>query len=245
MGQRRERKLRFLRDNPICCFCGGRSPAAEPDHIPSRGMFIGRVAPEGYTFPACVPCNRISRDEEQVVSLLATINPEHDTPARRAHSEAKLSAIGNNFPGLLLSMFATPDDRRRALEEHGIPVTPELLSVDFPLIRLTDPRFSEAVLLFAQKLTLALHYKHTNQIIGTEGGVALRWYTNINVMQGALPENLQRILQMTPTLVRQKTSLNDQFNYQFTVSEDSARSMFLVRFPESFAFVGCGALDRA
>ncbi len=52
MGKRdRLRRQAFFEKHPMCCFCGGGTPAIEMDHIPARYLFTGRQWPEGYVFP--------------------------------------------------------------------------------------------------------------------------------------------------------------------------------------------------
>jgi len=71
MGDRARRRREFLKKHPLCCFCGGTTPATTIDHVPSRQLFNNKGWPEGYEFPACELCNGAARDAEQVVAMLA------------------------------------------------------------------------------------------------------------------------------------------------------------------------------
>lgn len=76
MGSSKRLKEKFLQENPLCCFCGGGRPAEEPDHIPSRSMFLNRQWPEGFEFPACVECNRETRYDEEIVAFISRVYPD-------------------------------------------------------------------------------------------------------------------------------------------------------------------------
>jgi hypothetical protein len=80
LGSKKQKKINFLTKHPVCCFCGGETPATEPDHIPSRVLFDNRQWPEGYEFPACVACNRETRHDEQIVAMLSRAYPDTNTP---------------------------------------------------------------------------------------------------------------------------------------------------------------------
>jgi len=76
-----ERRARFFRENPDCCFCGGVRPAVEEDHIPSRTLFTNRHWPEGYVFPACERCNRATSREELLVAFVARMRERNEASA--------------------------------------------------------------------------------------------------------------------------------------------------------------------
>lgn len=65
MGEARIKQYnrrQFLKEHPVCCYCG--DAATTTDHCPPRSFFERRGWPEGYEFPACGPCNDEGRMNE-------------------------------------------------------------------------------------------------------------------------------------------------------------------------------------
>src|SRR5262249_10314418 len=120
MGRSSSRRKEFLRKHPLCCFCGGVAPSEEPDHVPSRVLFDNREWPEGYEFPACVLCNRASRHHEQVIAMLSRIFPDAQSPEEKREVHARIQAVANNFPEILIEMRPTPEQNTRAVTKYGL-----------------------------------------------------------------------------------------------------------------------------
>lgn len=101
MGASKQRKQDFLRSNPICCFCGGENVSEEPDHMPSRTLFLDRQWPEGYEFPSCIRCNRVSRYDELVVSLLSRLYPDPTTEIEEAELNKCANSVNKYIPEVI------------------------------------------------------------------------------------------------------------------------------------------------
>jgi hypothetical protein len=92
-----QRRRKFFAEHPVCCFCGGRSAAVEEDHFPSRALFRERVWPEGYAFPACVKCNRVTSDDELIVAVLSRVCGGQ----RRRHGQSRTGEVsGRRSPAV-------------------------------------------------------------------------------------------------------------------------------------------------
>lgn len=102
---------------------------------------------------------------------------------------------------------------------------------------------SDAVSNFSRKLVLALYYKHTGEILPPGAGIAVRWFSNIEIASDAIPKELQKYLIGYPDITRCNTDLKDQFHYGFTFSECRRLSIFLAFFRKSFAILGAVNLD--
>lgn len=245
-------KARLVRDYPICIFCGGTRPSAEPDHQPARTFFRERKSPEGYAFPACVKCNRYSRGEEVFASLLATIRRPDDTGDAKTDSsvgaeiQRKLRGIERNQRGILRRMVPSSNQIRRAARMMGLEKQPGQFWRDLwhetKVVRIDHPEFHSAVLSVARKLFLALHWKHTDgTIISPSGGVLVDYFSNYEIQQGEEPiPSLARaaaLCEFSPTLSRAGIDLSDQFFYRTThVTMD--RGIYFAFFPESLVIVG-------
>jgi hypothetical protein len=69
MGDKKVRRAKFFAENSHRCFCGGEALATTEDHIPSRSILDARQWPEGYRFPACAACNRVTPSDEVVIAM--------------------------------------------------------------------------------------------------------------------------------------------------------------------------------
>lgn len=210
----------------------------ETDHIPARVLFDQRHWPEGYEFPACEPCNRISRHDEQVVAMLSRLYPEADNADKKKEFSERVRAVAHNNPGLLEEMRVSTDQAQDTLKKYNIQ-TPEGLALsDLPFLSVKGPLVSSAVANFGRKLFLALYYKHTNKILPREGGIAIRLYSNLQVENGEIPGELAPLVSGFPNLERSNMDLSEQFFYRFGVTDNLKASVFLAFFRQSFAILG-------
>lgn len=230
----------------MCCFCGGLTPATEEDHFPSRALFLERVWPEGYAFPACEKCNHVTQRDESIVALLSRVRGGEVTPAARAELRNCMAAVRRYFPGLLENMKPrTHRELRDARKKYGLTLQPGQASTDLPIYRTTDDRMRRAVLNFGCKLGLALYYKHVGNALPAQGAVALRWYSNLQVEMDAIPRELATVLPLFPKLERGRKSLSDQFFYRIGIAEENRIGTYLAMFREAFAIVGFVCVDAA
>jgi hypothetical protein len=240
----RQRRERFFAAHPVCCFCGGITPAVEEDHFPSRALFRKRVWPEGYAFPACAKCNRVTSADELVVAMLSRTRGGKQDDAARAEVAKYMAAVRNEFPGLLEVMRPrTHREYRTAQRKYGLILKPDQVSTDLPVFLLSDSRIQNAVRNFARKLGLALYYKHAGMSVPHTGGVAARWYSNLQVDSDAIPRQLAEILPEFPNLIRGRVELTDQFFYRWGLADTRMIATFLAMFRQSFAIVGFVSAD--
>jgi len=95
----------LLAKQPWCVYCGGEVPATTIDHMPPRMMFRGKSRPNGLEFAACDNCNQATKHADLVASLLGRIYPDTGLPSDQLDIKKRLSAAGNNIPGLLQEML--------------------------------------------------------------------------------------------------------------------------------------------
>ena len=238
MATKSQRKKDFLTKHPICCFCGGDTPATEPDHIPSRVLFDNRQWPEGYVFPACVACNRETRHDEQVVAMLSRAYPNPETPEAKNEMQERIRAVQHNYPQILIEMEPSIREKRNAAKTYGIPIPEGMTSADLPILNASGPLVNKAVTNFGRKLFLALFYKHSNDILSKRAGISLLWFPNLKIENGELPRELANLVSNFPTLERSTTNLSDQFFYRYIFSDDSNLAVFIAFFRQSFAILG-------
>ncbi|MCA1939354.1 MAG: hypothetical protein LDL26_00010 [Caenispirillum bisanense] len=242
---RRRRREQFLAAHPVCCFCGGTTTATTEDHQPARTFFWERVWPEGYSFPACGRCNGLSRQDEHLSSLVAMIYPDAEPGIQAAEMRARFKGVNNNFPGLLGRMRPTARDVRRFLAARDIRKPLDVATSEVRIVNVDLPEIDRAVMRTGAKLTFALYYKHTGKIIGEDGGVSVKWFSNVQIVEGDFPHELKPVLQYGGTPERGKVDLSDQFSYWYVLTEDGEHAAFVMFFRKSFSIVSIASQRRS
>lgn len=245
MGDRKRKKQEFLRAHPNCCFCGGGNLSQEPDHIPSRALFVNRQWPEGYEFPSCIRCNRASRHDELVVSLISRLYPDPTTEQEEKELNKFADSVNKYVPQVISEIQLGAAKKKRLAREHGYSIPEGGTSNDIPMFSLEGKRTNEAVLSFSRKLIFALYYKHTGNIVPKEGGVAVVWFSNLQVKNGAIPKEVVGCLSQNPRLERNSINLDSQFNYKYLISECDKNAVFLVSLRHSFWILGHLKINRS
>jgi hypothetical protein len=200
-------------------------------------MFHKKDGPEGYEFPACPSCNGATSGDEQVVALMARVYPDASTPAHDEELGELFKAIGNNRPQVLVEMQPS---RRQVRQANSTPWAdkyrvagkpPPVASFGGPLVR-------QSLKAFARKLFCALHYKECGEVIPQQGLIAWRWYSNVQVLEGKLPDELTALMQLAPKGTRANRDLSDQFSYAFVKAGDGDLAAYFATFRLSFAMLG-------
>ena len=243
MSARNNRRKKFFENNPLCCFCGGNTKAEEEDHFPSRALFDDRKWPEGYVFPACSSCNRLSSKEENIIAFISRFNPEGD--CQSVHFVKLTRSINEQYPGLLLRILPSNIERKNLSIKSNLDIPQGVARSEAPIVKLNEPEIIEAVKVFSQKLLMALYYKHIGEPLPLTGGICTEWYTNLQVDNDGLPSNIIGQLPSTPQLKRCLTSLKNQFDYHYGVTEYKTGLVCEIQFRQSFYIFGVVAKDSA
>lgn len=237
MGNNKLRKERFFLEHSKCCFCGGHTPAVEQDHIPSRAIFDDRKWPEGFVFPACSSCNRLSSRPEVIISFLSRFHATEENEKHYITAEKCLAAVDDKYPDLLKQMKLSSRQSRVAAKRYGIKKPDGVPFSELPLMSLSSPIIDEAICVFGVKLMLALYYKHLGVSLPVSGGIALKWYTNLQISNDEIPDEVITSLNGVSVTQRSKTNLQDQFFYKYGFSNNHGAG-FVAVFRRSFAIVG-------
>lgn len=241
-GQKKMKRQRFFQEHPYCCFCGGTTPSEEEDHIPSRTIFNNRHWPEGYVFPSCKACNEASRHDEQVVGMLSRLYSKESTPQSTTEIERSIHAVARHYPEIINEMRPTARAYRNAVRKYGLQLAPGQSYAETPIISI-GPMINEAVTNFSRKLFCALYYKHTGTILPSQGGIAVRWFTNAEIWDENTPLEFLSFLSGVPKLERSSKVLNDQFFYRWTLTDAKESGVFFTVFRDSFATLGYVHID--
>ena len=140
----------FLKQHPICCFCGGQTPALTMDHQPPRIVFPDKHRPKGLEFPACANCNRQTRADEALLAFVCRFAGSRRADAARDFHRLKniVGSVDQSFPGLHQKMHG----QRLWANERGVWVRVGAIDVNQPEVHLGLCRV-------AAKLALAIYYE--------------------------------------------------------------------------------------
>lgn len=235
--RRSERKTEFLKTNPTCCFCGGEVPSVTIDHVPARSFFHERKWPEGYEFPACKECNEATRLDELLFSFLTRVFPDPEAPDETNLLPELFKSIRNNFPGVLQQLQPSARDVRNWLRDTGTVLPRGMSLSDVPILKSDHPILRSAVRRTATKIALALYFKHSGKILPKDGLIGIAFFTNTTFKPDSFSDEFFNALSGMPDPRRGSLNLESRFNYQYAYSPDSEFAGFLVRFPQSMAFL--------
>ena len=223
---------RFLKKHPICCFCGGNTPATTRDHVPAKGLFDGKHRPDQLVFPSCKPCQEASKKHELVAAMMARIYPDARTRSADKEVPKYLRRVSKAVPGLLEEMQPSPTQQARFKEiRNKEPGAAGVLSARGPLL-------NRSLELFGVKLTAALCYQHVGRIVGLDEAISVRIYTNVDAILGKLPQTILDLMGEPVTLMQGQWSVPNQFWYQYAITASRAQAVFFAAFRRSFAILG-------
>jgi hypothetical protein len=239
MGQarlKRQTLAAMLASSPGCIYCAGANVATTIEHMPPKGVFEGKHRPKGLEFPACGDCNANTSHSDLIASMLARSWPNADTDAARDELVRIFRAVSNNAPAVLREMNMRRGAEKLARKRRNIPPDAHPLRADGPLL-------NQHILTFAAKLGFALYYEVTGVWIPAGGGVQVMWFSNVQALNGEIPDALFSMLPNRLTLQQGMKSVAEQFEYSISPVEQG-HMLYFASFNKSFAVAGVAARDR-
>lgn len=234
MGQARMRKLRIQQGNHKCIFCGGLTKAETVDHVPPKVLFREKIWPEGFEFPACLSCNSKTSDNDLIVGVMARMTRDGD------NLTGLLKNLKKQKPKLLPQMVKmSASEARRSVKQLGLVKPAGLTYREVGVVNITDD-MRIAVKTLASKLSKAIYFLMTEQIFPSNGGILFYWFTNAQLHQHGYIYALDALAHFryqTKELKRANSSLRDQFDYRYSVTDDANTHLIQVTFGNSFGFV--------
>ena len=177
------------------------------------------------------------------MALVSRIGPDPKSAAEKRELISILTALRNNYPAALEEMRPTPEQKARYLAKPWLPhlirqgiAAPEPLSMQGPIV-------NKCAEMLARKLFTALHYKEFGKILPQGGGILWRWYTNVQRLDGDIPDEFINIMGGKPTIRRTRNDLSDQFTYTFVKAADAEMTGYFASFRKAFAMLGVVDLD--
>jgi hypothetical protein len=232
MGERRikqTKRVRFLAENPLCCFCGGSIEATTVDHVPNRAFFVDRDWPEGYEFPSCASCQDASRGAELACTAVLRSAP--------ATKQIDYKEIAKHLKGLATNDLEAFREFIGPERSSGLTlpaaVRARLHRPDGVLFNL-GPKIHAYIDEYVIKLTKALYYKHCGRAVPAEAVIEFAIASNAEIGQQRERQINAMRFPGTPMLVRcsnarTKGPVSEQFAYSFLGSEPPGDAVFKIR----------------
>jgi hypothetical protein len=122
--------------------------------------------------------------------MLSWIYPDASTEKGRAEVCERIRAVAHNYPAVLEEMRPSARQLRNAVKKYGLVRRPGQSLSELPVLSAKGPLVNAAIENFARKLFCALYYKHTGQILPSSGGIAVRWYSNVQIERDQIPRSI-------------------------------------------------------
>lgn len=90
---------------------------------------------------------------------------------------------------------------------------------------------------YGMKLAKALHYMHTGQVATAKAAIVCKIVTNGSLLKKDFPQSIASMFTERGDVKRAKTSLEDQFSYQYGVVEETKASGFWIGWGGSIAML--------
>jgi hypothetical protein len=238
MGQakrKRQTQAAILAGAPGCIYCAGINVATSIEHMPPVIAFEGKQRPKGLEFPACLACNNGTGDSDLVAAMLARSWPDTNSDLQKNEVKKILAGVANNVPGLIEEMIPDRAAEKLARKRLNIPDDAHPFRA--------GPMLNKHILTFAAKLGFALHYEINGTPIPKGGGALVMWFSNVQALNGQIPQELFDLLPSTKTLQQGAKSVGEQFQYAHATGE-RGHMLYFASFNTSFAVAGATAVDR-
>lgn len=234
MSESQRKKLKLKEGNYQCIFCGGTKRANTIDHVPPKIIFRNKAWPEGFEFPACEECNNGTSDDDLVVGLLARMTRDDSSII------GILKNIKGQHPHLIAEMLDISEAEAKIAAEKFHMEKPEGMTYkQLGIVNVTET-MNLAVQTLASKLSKAVYFKLKDKIFPSNGKILFNWFTNAQLLEHGkihVLAGLSHFRFTTEELKRSNTSLHDQFDYRYSLSEEGTIHLLQVVFGNSFGFV--------
>lgn len=147
-----------------------------------------------------------------------------------------LLGMNADIPGIAFEFQSSRARERRILRQHG--------RTDDDGIFIGGPIVVAHMEAFAARLGFALHFHATGRAIPASGGVAVRVFTNVDMLDDLVPSAIFEHLGPPTTLRQGLKEVGKQFAYAVSCSDDSKVSMSYAVFRASFSVLAFAAENR-
>jgi hypothetical protein len=239
--RRQARKAEFLKTHPRCAYCGDVSTTV--DHCPARGLFPGRIWPEGYEFPACYNCNHDAGRDEQVLALLFRLElAEGRGPASQVEFQKAINGLRRNQPELLSELRRLSASKQKTWFRQAFGPDGDHMRYRGWGAATIGPLATAAINRSMLKLGKALFYKHVGRPFA--GRMLIRHYSRF-IEADEFFAGLSRFTPETVVPRRANRDLTDKFIYQINCNSTLGVLFTVVQFTPQFIFAFLITSDEA
>ena len=177
-------------------------------------------------------CNNSLGPSEQIAALVANSGRNLGHEETDPYALSLIPEVARANPEVLTEMISGRQKlmrRRELCEKLGFKVGAYNIG----------PETNRHIQAVGAKLTCAIHYWETGNILPKEGGVFVRWWANANRLDGPiLADNVWKCFGEPVSLTQgQKTSLG-QFEYTSAIADTRKAGMYFSAFGAAFAILG-------
>jgi hypothetical protein len=158
-----------------------------------------------------------------IASVVSRFFPNSKKDEHRAELQALMRQFVRRFP-ILAAEF-----------KDAKPVAKNGEIVGYA-IKIASGGITSVMEAFAARMGLALYREISGTVLPASGGAAVRWFSNVDAMQGKMPGELIRIMGPDTTLKTGTKEVSEQFTYQYAATEHRSVVAVFVTFRFSFAF---------
>jgi hypothetical protein len=157
-------------------------------------------------------------------------------PRRAARKLRRFVGLRRNYPHVYANLLPSRESLANFIRRRGLPIDPVTGLPSHRIVSVNRPEVHEAVNTFGIKLACALHYRETGRIVPASGAISVRWYSNVQLVDGAVPAAVLEINGAPHRgLVRANRILNRQFMYSAAIPEERDSGIYIATFRRSFA----------
>lgn len=208
-------------------------------------MFLNRVWPDGFEFPACDECNSGSSDEDLLFAMLSRFDPVSNSGDLDNRQIGLMRGAEGQFPGLFQRMMLSPSEARRRNRENGVlPRAGQTQQQAASMINVTG-EMHHAVCTVALKLAKAMYFRRTGRAFPDHGFLMVNWFGNSDLFKHGsfrMFADLQHVAGDVPVIARNGQSLADQFQAKVSLQEGRPELIVQARFRNAFGFVVFGSI---
>jgi hypothetical protein len=152
----------FIKQHPICCFCGGGTPATTVDHQPAKIHLSGEGAASRIGVPGVERCNKQTSVDKCILAFVSRLTGSLRVGWKLDEGlERALQTVSTACPQLLPSMDSATLGARK-----------------MPALDVNKKEINEGLCRIAAKLAIATYYAETGNIVLPGSRINAIWTHN-------------------------------------------------------------------
>lgn len=216
---------KFLKNHPLCCFCGGMVQATTIDHIPPKACFPRGLSPSTFEFPACAQCNNGTARDDAIFgyySQLIDFNQSGRTSSDLERLRQLHNDLINRYPQ------AIPDfGSIKPLYKIGSLYSPSPVAYS---VQFQSYIYQTVLHVALAKLTHALYYRETGKVL-TPKHILTGITYQLQGRGAVLTDYLNMMLPVRRIATKENVhNYGNRFMYKFLYTADDDFFIYAVQF---------------